>query len=146
MKNKTTLLILIVAIVIVGWLLFKYLGNSSDSDSIQGGSESKIQALHFFENKKHIVVGQIELPNPCQKLKAEAVVRESSPEQVTILLSSQESGDMCAQVIASAPFEVEFEASKNAKINAMLNNAPINLDLKNASAEEITKYKLNLTK
>lgn len=150
MNSRATLgIVLILVVGISIWLLLSARGmnngNTIPNDQTQSVSESGvINALHQYKDNKHLIVGQISLPNPCIELTSEAVVRESDPEQVTLLFSTTEHSDFCAQVITAMNFEIKFEASKNAKINALLNNAPVELILNNASEEEITNYKLDI--
>jgi hypothetical protein len=75
--------------------------------------EKKYKSDNLWEYK---VTGQF--PNPCFTASVEEIVRESYPEQVTILVSiSQPPDDMvCAQVISDFVYEGTFSASEKALI------------------------------
>ncbi len=143
-QKKLGIAIFILLILSVCWIIFKPV-SSKPSDLGNNISDAMtISALHEYKNNHHTIVGSLTFGTPCEKLTAEAVVRESSPEQVTLLFSTQTTADICAQVITKVPFEIEFNASKGAKINAMLNSAPVKLDLSSANTDDITKFKLNI--
>jgi hypothetical protein len=143
-QKKLGIAIFILLILSVCWIIFKPV-SSKPSDLGNNISDAmSISALHEYKNNHHTIVGSLMLGTPCEKLTTEAVVRESSPEQVTLLFSTENTSDTCAQVITKVPFEIEFSASKGAKINAMLNSAPVKLDLSSANTDDITKFKLNI--
>lgn len=92
----------------------------------------RVNAVHFFADGKHTVVGDIMMQTPCDLLQSDAVVRESSPEQVGITLTTVNNADVCAQVLTLQRFRVDFTASKEAQISATLNGKPAVLNLKDA--------------
>lgn len=65
---------------------------------------------------RYIVTGQ--LPNPCYSATVDALVAESYPEQVTILVKIIEPNKdiMCAQVISDFEYEGTFSASELATV------------------------------
>jgi len=79
---------------------------------------------HYFENGMHTYKGILTVPTPCHEILSQVTVMESYPEQVTIDLKEQGASNFCAQVITQTPFEVSFQASKDARISVKLNGAP----------------------
>ena len=65
---------------------------------------------------EYTVIGT--LPNPCYKIKSEAIVLESFPEQVIIksIIIPPSVDIVCAQVIQDVLEKGEFEASENATV------------------------------
>jgi len=123
-------------VVILGMFGYAYVKNQSMQKETQVSSEaqdepmtSTITAKHFFENGTHTIVGEVLLPTPCDLLEAEAIVRESSPEQVTIALSVINHSEVCAQVVTTQRFRVDFETSEDAQINATLRGESMKLNL-----------------
>jgi hypothetical protein len=80
-----------------------------------------------YADGKHYIAGILTLPDPCYEIDSEVVIRESYPEQVDINLTTPRSGDPCATVLTDKAFEVEFEASEDAEINAFLNGSAVEL-------------------
>lgn len=94
--------------------------------------EVRVNAIHFFEDGKHTIVGDIMMPTPCDLLKSDVIVRESMPEQVAIGLTTVNNADVCAQVLTQQRFRVDFSASKEATISATLDGKNVILNLKDA--------------
>ncbi|PIP87246.1 hypothetical protein COW81_01150 [Candidatus Campbellbacteria bacterium CG22_combo_CG10-13_8_21_14_all_36_13] len=82
-----------------------------------------------FEEGSYEYSGIISLPTPCYSLTTEAIVRESYPEQVTLLFATEDNsnGGMCAEVIKDVPFRIIFDASEDAIINAVFNGHDIDI-------------------
>lgn len=96
----------------------------------------RINAKHSFKNGKHIVAGEIEVPTPCHSLSVETLFRESDPEQVTLAFETKSDVDVCAQVISSRRFKIEFNADQNASIGATFNGEEAILNLIEAGPNE----------
>lgn len=96
----------------------------------------RINAKHSFKNGKHIVAGEIEVPTPCHSLSVDTLFRESSPEQVTLAFNTKSDADVCAQVISSRRFKMEFNAEQNARIGATFNGKEAILNLIEAGPNE----------
>ncbi|MEK7585298.1 MAG: hypothetical protein AAB455_02205 [Patescibacteria group bacterium] len=103
--------------------------NNQDSGSETQAPHETITAKHQFKDGAHIVAGEATSPTPCDILSTSAIVAESFPEQVTIAFTSQTTGEVCAQVITSNRFKVEFQASERATIKATWNGQPVELNL-----------------
>lgn len=98
---------------------------------------TRVDAKHFFSDGTHTLAGEIMMPTPCDLLDANAVVRESSPEQVTLILDViNNSEEMCAQVMTAQRFKVSFVASEEAVIDATFRGEPVTLNLIEAGPNE----------
>lgn len=92
----------------------------------------RVNAVHFFKDGKHTVVGDVMMPTPCDLLSATTSVAESAPEQVSITLKIVNNTATCAQVLTLQRFRVDFAASKDAVIKATLDGKEVILNLKDA--------------
>jgi hypothetical protein len=95
-----------------------------------------ITAKHQFKDGTHIVAGDVNLPTPCYVLNTEARVAESQPEQVTLVFTTQTEPNVCAQVVTTERFKIDFKADENATITATWNGKPAKLNLIPAGADE----------
>ncbi len=142
--KKSTVVTSVVAIllILVGTLVYvKYIKPNNDvtpTGQVQGETEEKmtITAKHQFKNGKHIIAGDIDLPTPCYVLDSKVNVAESAPEQVTLVFTATTQGEVCAQVITTERFKLEFQASEQANISATWNGKPATLNLIPAGANE----------
>jgi len=87
--------------------------NNKPTTNYSFNLEKEYKADNLWEYK---VTGQF--PNPCFTASVEEIVRESYPEQVTILVSIYQPPDdmVCAQVISDFVYEGTFSASEKALI------------------------------
>lgn len=97
---------------------------------------TRIDGKHFFINGEHTIVGEIDLPTPCDLLTTTAAVRESMPEQVSFDFSVLNNSEVCAQVITTARFKVSATASDAATLSATFMGVPVELNLVEAAAGE----------
>ena len=119
-------LILIFLLLLTGiWALFiKNDGSSSQNDSrtITGQDITLTYQYAGINVWEYTVTGQ--LPNPCQTAKVDALVAESYPEQVTIMVNIKEnksSDTVCAQVIQELNISGEFNDSGKATVKLQVN-------------------------
>lgn len=96
----------------------------------------RIDAKHFYDGTTHTLVGEVLMPTPCDLLEAEAIVRESLPEQVTIAFTVINNAEACAQVVTPQRFRVDFDASESAVLEATWKGEPALLNLIEAGPEE----------
>jgi hypothetical protein len=94
--------------------------------------EIRVNAVHFFKDGVHTVVGDVMVPTPCDLLESSTMVGESMPEQVTIQLTTKNNDGTCAQVLTLQRFRADFTASKEVSIRATLNGKPVSLNLRDA--------------
>ncbi len=143
MDTKTTIIGGLVAVLVAtGGLLWLTQGDPDptavDTDETpvveveengRFGYIERIDAVQFFEDGEHILVGEIEMPTPCDLLEHDHLVRESFPEQVHISFNVINEADMCAQVITPARFQITVTASEEATFTAdfMGRDVPLNL-------------------
>lgn len=98
---------------------------SEDSDS----EMRRITAKHYYIDGVHTLVGEIEMPTPCDLLQHEVVVAESFPEQIMIDFTVLNNSENCIQVITSQRFMVEVPASEAVTISARYEGVPVILNL-----------------
>ena len=96
-----------------------------------------VDAKHYYKDGTHTIAGEIIMPTPCDLLKADAVVKESAPEQVTIDLTIiNNTQGVCVQMVTPQRFKVSFNGGADAKIDATLNGEPVTLNLVMARPDE----------
>ncbi len=152
MKNKTKTIIGVVAVIIIIVAAVAYYstrenkeGQNVEQEEVEAVLPSGTQALsarHSFVAGKHIVAGEVKVPTPCVVLETAVRIAESFPEQVTIDFTATSDGEICAQVIDTRRFKVEFDASENATIKATWNGKPIELNLLKASASALEAFNI----
>lgn len=105
----------------------------------------RINAKHSFKNGKHIVAGEVEVPTPCHSLSVDTNFSESNPEQVTLVFSTRSDADVCAQVISSRRFKIEFNSEQNTSIRATFNGKDAIMNLIEAEQnEDLEKFDIYL--
>lgn len=77
-----------------------------------------VRVYHSFdaESGTHTYRGTFVTPTPCFALRADALVAESFPEQISLALATQDSGGICVQVLDEKPFAVEVQAGEGARL------------------------------
>jgi len=121
-----SLFILIFLLLLTGaWALFIKKDDSNSQNDIRTIAAENLTLTYQYVgiNKwEYNVKGQ--LPNPCQKAEVEALVAESYPEQVTIMVNIKEERNtdtVCIQVIQDLDLSGEFSASSKAKVKLQIN-------------------------
>lgn len=97
---------------------------------------TRIDAKHYFIDGKHTLVGEIEMPTPCDLVETSASVMESFPEQVIVDFTVINNAEMCAQALTAQRFKVDFQASMEASIAARFMGRAVDLNLIPAAAGE----------
>lgn len=150
MSQKSIILFVILFVLIVAGM-FMYanlkkaeLQNNNESqeqvpdlDPSPYADIARIDAKHYFIDGKHTLVGEVNLPTPCDLLEADAVVMESFPEQVQINFSVINNAEVCAQVITAQRFKVEALASAEATFSATFMDRSVQLNLIPAAEGEL---------
>lgn len=90
---------------------------------------TRITAKQFYVNSEHVLVGEVELPTPCDLLSADVRVMESFPEQIVVDFTVLNTAEACAQVITNQRFKVSAMASKEATFAATFMGRPVELNL-----------------
>ena len=90
---------------------------------------TQIDAKHYYIDGKHTIVGEVNMPTPCDLLEANAVVMESFPEQVRIDFTVINNAETCAQVVTAQRFKVEAIAGTDATFTATFMGRDIILNL-----------------
>lgn len=124
MRKKYLLIGLIlglIALSVVAFFLVRNRGEEEIIEDINNTPPSKYDMVLEKQYKannlwEYEVTGQF--PNPCYTASVEEIVRESFPEQVTIVITvSKPSEEMvCAQVISEYEHEDSFSASEKAVV------------------------------
>jgi len=144
-KSHKVIISVVVIIVLVVLGIWWFTGNERKADNLnkdQTGEQlttdqNTINAKRAFIDGTHTLVGQIDLPTPCDLLDYSVAIAESVPEQVAInFIIINESEGACAQVITPARFKVTFAASAEAIIGATLNGVPVILNIIEAAEDE----------
>ena len=143
-----TIIVLLLLIVSGAWVWNKYSSKPNPNPEVLGEAndqtpEMTITAKHQFKAGKHIIAGDVNLPTPCYLLDTKASVAESYPEQVTIAFTATTQGEVCAQVITTERFKVDFTASEGATIKATWDGKPAILNLIPAGpGEDLNNFEL----
>lgn len=139
-KRAIIFTVAIFFIVIAGMFLFAFMqqdegSNDATVDTNEQTEDdryaniTRIDAKHFYEDGVHTLVGEVQMPTPCDLLEATANVAESMPEQITIEFSVVNNAEFCAQVITSQRFKVSASASPEASIRAQFEGRDVILNL-----------------
>lgn len=120
MKRKNIFIISIATVLVLAGALATYTYiqnlNTKKSGILQNGNFTLDYSYQGDNTWSYTVVGT--LPTPCYDVTAKAIVAESYPEQVKILVQTQEQSDgyVCATVIHDFNYTNTFKASPKAVI------------------------------
>lgn len=149
MSQKSIVLIVVLfALIVAGMFIFAHLKKGEIQEAEMPVETTKpvedaysditrIDARHYFIDGKHTLVGEVNMPTPCDLLEASATVMESFPEQVLIDFNVINNSDSCAEVVTAQRFKVEAVASAEAKFSARLMGRDIELNLIPAAEGEL---------
>lgn len=150
MSQKSIILIVtLFVIIIAGMFTYAYLKKAERQPEVIVAPEeqtetqtpypniTRIDAKHYFIDGTHTLVGELNLPTPCDLLEVEATVMESFPEQVTVDFSVINNAEICAQVVTAQRFMVDFEASEDPVIRAHFMGRDVELNLIPAAPGEV---------
>lgn len=142
MNKRTILLVVVVFVLIVaGMFTFAFLKRTelttiptppvtTETETlVPYPNVTRIDAKHFFVDGVHTFVGQIELPTPCDLLQGETVVRESMPEQVTLVFTVINTAESCVETVTAQRFMLTATASEEAQITASFMGRVVPLNL-----------------
>lgn len=149
MKKGTVITVVVILALILagtwGWVTFRDVKVEPEVKGEVTENIPDITAKHQFKSGKHIVAGEIDLPTPCYLLDTDAIIAESMPEQVTLRFTATTQAEMCAQVVTTERFRIDFTASQNAVIKATWNGKPAKLNLIPAGPnEDLTNFEIFL--
>jgi len=124
MKKKYLYIGLILSLIALGVVTFFLVRNRGEEEIVEDINNTPTYKYDMVLEKQYKadnvweyeVTGQF--PNPCYTASVEEIVRESFPEQVTIVITvSKPSEEMvCAQVISEYEHEDSFTASEQAVV------------------------------
>lgn len=141
-NKKTIVSIVVLLILIIALTLFwqfhgfQFGRQSAQVINSQQQTENQpeaeiITALHQFSKGKHTVAGEVTLPTPCHILNQDVSINSGvTPEQINIaFVTTTKDETLCAQVLTSTRYKIDFVAAENAVITATWNGAPAQLNL-----------------
>ena len=146
-KNTIIAIILFFVVLVAGMFMFAYLKKAEvTTDTTPQAEEpvpedaysyiTRIEGKHYFIDGVHTVVGEVNMPTPCDLLEVNAQVAESDPEQITLDFSVINNADFCAQTITPQRFKVSATASEDATFSARFMGRPVELNLVPAAPGE----------
>lgn len=144
-KRSIILVVSLFILIIAGMFTFAYIKSKEvvevptpvvEEVETPYANVTRITAKHFYLDGTHTFVGELELPTPCDLLEANALVMESSPEQILLDFTVINNAEMCAQVMTTQRFMVEANASEAATISARFMGRVVELNLVPAAAGE----------
>jgi len=139
-ENKKWILILTLVIVVIIFIAFLkntfYKTNNEIKKEIP--IVSSITSGHMYKGGLHNYTGSIMLPTPCYILSVDAMVKETFPEDVSIrfTITEDKKNELCAQVVTEKKFRIIFQASKEAKVSATVNNIQVPLNIEKETIDE----------
>ncbi len=128
MDKKNIPILLLIIVLLLAVLAYLSLSYNKKKDSITDPSEQvntnyslKLDQTYISDNNWEYTVTGI-FPNPCYEGYIEVIVRESYPEQVTVLVEvlKPNSTDVCAEVMYDFKQEGSFSASDKAIVELKL--------------------------
>jgi hypothetical protein len=152
MSQKSIILaVILFALLVVGMFIYAYLKQSelqqiSPIEESLKGTEievapyadiTRIDARHYFIDGTHTLVGEINLPTPCDLLETDAIVMESYPEQVNIDFNVINNAEICIKRVTVQRFKVSAPASSKATLTARFMGREVELNLIPASEGEV---------
>lgn len=147
-KKAVVSTIVLFALIVAGMFTFAFLKKNEIeqeviSDTIEQpmpddkyASITRVDAKHYFIDGVHSLVGEIPMPTPCDLLEADAIVRESYPEQIAINFTVINTAEVCDQIITPQRFKVSASASETATFSATFMGRLVELNLIPAGAGE----------
>src|SRR3989344_7481643 len=88
----------------------------------------KAEGIHYVGDGIHTVEGTVTLPNPCYTLSVVSEKRSGAPEEVLLRFTANQTADVCAQVLYSAPFRLTFDADEHANLSGEINGVSFPLE------------------
>ena len=149
MNQKTIVLIVaLFVLIVVGMFMYAYLKKTelvaeplpqpepTKEEPVPYPDITRIDAKHYYIDGVHTLVGEVNMPTPCDLLEAKASVMESYPEQIQVSFTVINNAETCAQRITPQRFQVEASASESATFGATFMGRPIDLNLIPAGPNE----------
>lgn len=136
-RNTTIYLLAVVILVLIGFALAlsSLPENSNNQDDTGHENNQEVSSVYMALEHGYIAdantfSGSVESPTPCHELLTDAEISGSSPEQITLKLRTEDSGETCAQVVSEKDFTIVVPSSPNAQLVAvMLNGQRVNFNL-----------------
>jgi hypothetical protein len=157
-SSRNVLVTLVVlALILLGVILVVSRHGNNDSDktpldnassTTDNGLTMLINAKHQYnaDTSEHVVAGEVEMPTACDLLSTDVTVDDSTdPDTVTLIFTTTNSGEECAQTVTTERFKETFTAPEDATINATFNGQPVELNLVPADpGEDLNNFEIYL--
>src|SRR3989344_8847114 len=112
-NNKIILGVLILGVLGVGaWFFMR-----GDKEVEHKPLAEKAVGVHYVGGGTHTIEGTIILPNPCYTLSVVSEKRSGVPEEILLRFTANQTADVCAQALYSAPFRLTFDADEHANLS-----------------------------
>ncbi len=139
-QRATIMSIILFALIVAGMFTFAFIKRSEVAENTATSTEqgtpavayaeiTRITAKHFYIDGVHTLVGEVDMPTPCDLLESSALVMESMPEQIAVSFNVVNSAEFCAQVVTAQRFKVSASASPAATFTATFMGRPVELNL-----------------
>ena len=146
-QKAVAISIAIFILIIAGMFGFAYLKKAEvtnelpppvvqNEGEVKYASITRVTAKHYYIDGVHTLAGEIPMPTPCDLLEADAIVRESMPEQIQVNFTVLNNAEFCAQQITNQRFKVSATASPAATFSATFMGRNIELNLVPAAEGE----------
>ncbi len=146
--NTTAITILVVVIVIAvgifGYTLYRSNQQVTTDTQTSATTSSTVEtpaiitAKHQYKNGVHTIAGEVTLPTACHTLATSPFFVGGSQQDVEVRFTStlNEVNGTCAPEVTARRFKVTFTAPEQAKITALFNGVPVQLNLVPVEAGE----------
>ncbi|XKT75037.1 MAG: hypothetical protein ACJKSS_02620 [Patescibacteria group bacterium UBA2103] len=130
MNTRAAIVIVVIAVIVLAAYLFWPTGKNMEENQlvkVDGTEviEEEFALEHTFEDGVHTISGIVQLPTPCHELREDVVVAESFPEQVSITLTTVDTGGICIQVIDPREFSIDVEVDEKATFSLSINDTKV---------------------
>lgn len=147
MNKRNIIVVVVLAILVIGltvyWQFFAGSFGVKQSAQVINSQQTApeeariITALHQYSKGKHTIAGEVELPTPCHVLNQNVTFKSIDPEIINIdFVTTTKDENLCAQVLTSTRYKIDFVASETASVTATWNGAPAVLNLVPVAAGE----------
>jgi len=149
-QKSITLIVILLFLIVAGMFIYANLKKAELQNTLlEAGVQddktetspyadiTQIDAKHYFVDGKHTLVGEINMPTPCDLLEADASVLESFPEQIKVAFLVINNSESCVETITPQRFKVEVIASEQATFSATFMGREVSLNLVPAAPGEV---------
>lgn len=125
-KRAAVAVILLLAVLAFLWVLMTYVFPSNTKGTGPSGS---VTIYHSLISGMHEYSGVLALPTACESLAAAVSVAFVQPPKAHIQLTTNKTGDVCAQVITQNEFSVAVSSAEMPEVDVSLNGDPLSVSV-----------------